>query len=160
MQSTNQCKKFAFYLAGMEFMLYCDHKSLAPFFTTGMFSPMLDRWPLELQQFNTKFQHIQGKGNVVADAISQLRTLGLYQDIDNEDIPLTTEDVIKNIIEEVHITEVIQKTPMYNVEKLKLDIMRKEQQQNWFCKNKLKEMKTKQDPNFLLDEHSILRKAN
>ena len=112
--------KFAFYLAGMECMFYCDHKSLAPFFTTGMSSPMLDRWTVELQQFNIKSQHIQGKRNIVDVAISQLRTLVLYQEKDNEDVPLTTEDVIKNIIEEVDITEVIQKTPTYNIKNLKL----------------------------------------
>ena len=89
-------------------MLYCDHNPLAPFFTTGMSSPILDGWALELQQFNIKFQHIQGKKNVVADAISWLRTLGLYQDNDNEDILLSTEDVVKNIIEEIHSTEVTQ----------------------------------------------------
>ena len=112
----------------MECTLYCDHKPLAPFFTTGMSSPVLDRWALELQQFNIKFQHIQDKRNIVADAISQLRTLGLYQDNNNKDVQLTTEDVIKNIIEEVHITEVIQKTPMYNIEKWNLDVLMKEQQ--------------------------------
>ena len=95
--------------------------------------------------------------NVVADAISQLRTLGLYQDNDNEDVPLTT-DVIKSIIE-VHITEVIQETPVYIVEKLNLDVLRKEQQRDWLCKNNIKEMKMKLDPNFLLDKNSILRKA-
>ena len=63
--------------------------------------PMLHRWALELQQFDIKFQHIQGKRNVVADAISGLRTLGLYQDNDNEDVPSAIEDVVKNIIEEL-----------------------------------------------------------
>ena len=120
---------------------------------------MLGRWALELQQFNIKFQHIQDKRNLVADAISWLRTLGLHQDNDNEDIPLTTEDVVENIIEEVHITEVMQKTPTYNVQKLNLDVLRKKQQHNWFCKNKVKEMKTKLYPNFLPDKNSILRKV-
>ena len=124
---------FAFYLTGIECILYCDHKPLAPFFTTGMSSAVLDRWALELQQFNIKFQHIQEKKNVVADAISQLRTLGLYQDNDNKGIPLTTDDVIKNMIQEVHLTEVIQKTPMYNVKKLNLNVLRKENQIDWFC---------------------------
>ena len=64
-------------------MLYCNHKPLAPFFTTGMSSAMLDRWALELQQFNIKFQHIQGKKNIVDDATSQCGTLGLYQDNEN-----------------------------------------------------------------------------
>ena len=120
-------QKFTFYIIGTEFTLYCDHKSLTPFFTAGVSSPVLDGWALYLQQFNIKFQHIHGKKNVVADAMSQLRILGLYQHNDNEDIPLTTEDVIENIIE-VHIREVIQKTPTYNVEKLILAVLRKEQQ--------------------------------
>ena len=47
--------------------LYCDHKPLALFFTTAMSSPMLDRWALELQKFDIRSQHIQGKKNVVAD---------------------------------------------------------------------------------------------
>ena len=96
----------------------------------GMSSPVLDRWALELQQFNIKFQHIQGKKNVVADVISHLGTLGLYQDNGNEDIPLTIEDVIEKIIEEVHLTDIIQKTPTYNVENLNLDVLMKEQQCN------------------------------
>ena len=84
-------QKFAFYLSGANCTLYCDHKPLAPFFTMGMSSPVLDRWALELQQFNIRFQYIQSKKNVVADAISQLRTLGLYQDNGNEDVPSTTQ---------------------------------------------------------------------
>ena len=140
-------------------MLYCDHEPLAPFFTTGMSSPILDRWALELQQFNIKFQHIQGKKSMVDDAISQMKMLGLYQDNDNEDVPISTEDIVKNIIEDTPIAEVIQKTPAYNIEKLNLDILRKEQHRDWFCKNKVKEMKTKPDPNFLLQKHSILREA-
>ena len=97
---------------------------------TGMLSSILDRWALELEQFNIKFQHIQGKRNVVADTISPLRTLGLYQDSGNKDVPVTTEDVVENIIEEVHLADIIQKIPTCNVEKLNLDILRKEQQCN------------------------------
>ena len=59
-----------------------------------MSSPVLDRWALELQQFTIMFQHIQGKKNI-ADAIFWLRTLCIYQDNGNKDIPLSTEDVIK-----------------------------------------------------------------
>ena len=44
---------------------------------TGMSSHGLDHWALELQQFNMKFDHIQGKKNVVADMISRLRMYGL-----------------------------------------------------------------------------------
>ena len=111
-------QKFAFYLAGTKCTQYCDHKSLAPFFTTGMSSPVLDRWALELQQFDIKFQYIQGKWNVVSDAISRLRTLGLYRDNDNEDEPSTIDDVVKNIIEEINSADSAPKKPTYNVGKL------------------------------------------
>ena len=47
-----------------------------------------------------KFEYIQGKKNVVADAISRLRMFGLYQDNNNEEVQLSLTDVIKNIIEE------------------------------------------------------------
>ena len=111
-------QKFAFYLTGTKCTLFCDHKPLALFFTTGMSSPMLDRWPLELQHFDIKFQHIQGKKTVVADANSRLRTLGLYQDNDNEDVPPTVEDIVENIIEEIQFKDTAQRKPTYSVENL------------------------------------------
>ena len=41
----------------------------------------------------------------------QYPSWGLYPDNDNEDIPLSMEDVVKNIIEEIYSTEVMQRTP-------------------------------------------------
>ena len=117
---------FVFYLAGTKCAVYYDHKPLTPFFTTGMSSPVLDRWALELQQFNINFHHIQSKKNVVANAISGLRTLGLYQDNGNKDVPPTADDVIKNIIEEVHSTDIVPRRPVYNMGKLNLDVHREE----------------------------------
>ena len=114
---------------------------------------------LELQQCDIKFQHIQGKRNVVADAISRLRTLGLYQDNDNEDVPSAIEDIVKNTIEEVHSADITPKKPTYNVGKLNLEVLRKEQQWDHFCKSKVRDMKKKPYPNFLLDHNSILRKV-
>ena len=110
-------QKFTFYLAGTKCTLYCDHKPLAPFLTTGLSSTMLYRWVLELQLFDIKFQHTEGKKNVVADAISRLQTPGWYQDIENEDIPFMTEDVVKNIIEEIQSTDTAPNKPTYNVGK-------------------------------------------
>ena len=127
MQSTDSLK-IAFYLGGTMCTLYSDHKPLAAFFTTDMSSPVLDRWALELQQFDIKFKHIQGKRNIVANAVSHLKTLGLYQDNDNDDVPITTKDVIKNIIEEVHSTDVVPRTLTYKIGKLNLDVLRRKQQ--------------------------------
>ena len=78
---------------------------------------MLDRWALELQQFDIKFQHIQGKKNVAADAIFRLWTLDQYQDNDKEDVPSTIEEIVKNTIEEIQSTDSAPKMPAYNVGK-------------------------------------------
>ena len=152
-------QQFVFYLAVTKCILYCDHKPLAPFFSMDISSPVLDRWALVLQQFDIKFHHIQGKKNVVANAVSRLRMLGLYQDNGNEDMPPTVDDVIKNIIEEVHSTNIAPKRPAYNMGKLNLDVLRKDQQWDQFFKYKVKELKMKSDPNFLIDDNSILRKV-
>ena len=147
-------QKVLFYLAGTECTLYSIHKALALFFTTGTSSQVLDHWALELQQFNIQFEHILGKKNVVADAISRLRTLGLYQDNGNDDMPKMDD----NIIEEVHTIEWVSNSDSYKMEKLNLDILREEQQQDTFCMKKVKTLNMKEDDSFVLDKKSILRK--
>ena len=86
---------------------YCDHKPLTPFFSTGMSSPVLNHWALELQQFDIQFKHILSKKNVVAGAISWLRTLDLYQDNGNDNIAITDNDLVEKIVEEVHAIELV-----------------------------------------------------
>ena len=69
-----------FILAGAGCAMCCGHRPLAPFFMAGVSSPVLNRWALKLQQLNIKFEYIQDKKSVVADKVSWLRSLGLYQD--------------------------------------------------------------------------------
>ena len=88
--------KISFYLTGADCTVYCDHKLLTPFFTTGMSSHVLDHWALELQQFHMKYEHIQGKNNVVVDVISRLRIYGLYHGNNSENIHLPLEDAVKH----------------------------------------------------------------
>ena len=38
----------------------------------------LDRWSLELQEFDISLEFIQGKLNKIADVISRLKNKGLY----------------------------------------------------------------------------------
>ena len=116
-------QKFSFYLAGTKCTLYCDHKPLTPFSTTGMSRPVLDCWALELQQFDIQFKHILGKRNIVAVTISWLRTLGLFQDNGNDDIMPTEDDAVESIVEEVHYTKMVPNSLSYNMGKLNLDIL-------------------------------------
>ena len=97
---------------------------------------------------------------MVADAISRLRTLGLYQDNDNEDVPSTVENIVENIIKEIQSADTAPRKPAYNVGKLNLEVLRKEQQWDQFCKSKIRDMKRTPDPNFLVDHNNILRKVD
>ena len=117
-------QKFSFYLTGTDCTLYCEHIPLTHFFTTGMSSHDLDHWALELQQFHMTFEHIQGKNNMVADALYRLRTYGLYQDNKNEEVQLSLEDAVENFIEEIHHINAAPTATLYNkIGKLNLDLL-------------------------------------
>ena len=92
-----------------------------------MSSPVCDCWILELQQFDIQFQHICGKKNVVTDAISRLRTLDLYQDNGKDNLATMDNDMVENIIEKAHAMQWVPNSASYNMEKLNLDVLRKEQ---------------------------------
>ena len=40
----------------------------------------LDRWAMLLQEYNITFMHIRDKDNILADAISRLQTISIYED--------------------------------------------------------------------------------
>ena len=93
--------------------------------------------------------------------ISGLRTQGLYQNNNNEEVQLSFEHAVKTIIEEIHSIESTPKIPGYKkIDQLNLDLLWKKQWQDMFCKKKEKEMKMKPDPNFIIDEDSILKKSS
>ena len=70
----------------------------------GMKSKTMDRWELKLQQYNIKFQHVAGKENVVADAISHLKIAYLYEELKDQEMskaPETIDDIMENLILEI-----------------------------------------------------------
>ena len=94
-------KKFAFYITGVRTMVFSDHKPLKNFFEGCMNITKLDRWSLELQEFDISLKFIQGKLNTVTDVISHLKNEGLYKEHSTEDqkIKATTNlnDRIKDV---------------------------------------------------------------
>ena len=56
-------------------MVFSDHKPLKNFFEGGMNITKLDRWLLELQEFDISLEFIQGKLNTVV----QMRIRRLIQ---------------------------------------------------------------------------------
>jgi len=75
------CMHWRHYLHGTQpFMLLTDHDSLKYHKTMPHLSGRLARWIEKMAEFDYKLQHIPGKDNVVADALSRrsdLATLGL-----------------------------------------------------------------------------------
>ena len=71
-------KRFTFYIIGAKTTVFSDHKPLKNFFEGGMNIAKLDRWSLELHEFDISLEFIQGKLNKIEDVISRLKNEGLY----------------------------------------------------------------------------------
>ena len=74
-----QC--FDYCLQGVKCTLCCNHTPLEPFHTRGMKIAKLDRWVMLLQEYDITFVHIKGKDNILADAISRLHTVDIYEKV-------------------------------------------------------------------------------
>ena len=59
------------YLEGADFTVKCDHKALSFFQNKAQFSPRQARWLEFLERFDLKIEHVPGKVNAVADALSR-----------------------------------------------------------------------------------------
>ena len=93
-------KRFAFYITGAKTAAFSDHKPLKNFFEGGMNIAKLDRWSLELQEFDISLEFIQGKLNKIANVISRLKNEGLYVEHSNEK-PANLKVNLLNRIEEI-----------------------------------------------------------
>ena len=61
----------------------------------------LDRWSLELQEFDISLEFIQGKLNTVVDVISHLKNEGLYKEHSTEDQKIKATTDLNDRIEDV-----------------------------------------------------------
>ena len=95
-------KRFAFYITEAKTTVFSDHKLLKNFFEGGMNIAKLDRWSLELQEFNISLEFIQGKLNKIADVILKLKDRGLYIEHLNEkstSVKVNSQDRIEEILD-------------------------------------------------------------
>ena len=56
-------------------MCYAAIIPLEPFLSRGIKIPKLNRWSMELAEYNITFVHINGKHNILVDAIPMLKML-------------------------------------------------------------------------------------
>lgn len=65
-------KKFHTYLWGSQFAIYTDHKPLKSLFLAQIKNTKIQRWAIQISEYGAPIQHIPGKSNVHADALSRI----------------------------------------------------------------------------------------
>ena len=73
--------KFDLYLRRPKCVLHCDHKPLKPFLPKGVKIPKVNRWSMDLVDYNITFVHIKGKPNILEDVISRCKMLNIYEEL-------------------------------------------------------------------------------
>ena len=74
----------------------------------------LDKWAMLLQEYNITFVHIKGKDNILADSISKLCTLDIYEKtIETQHsptikIPRTQQEGTIELIQNIDSTPLLQ----------------------------------------------------
>ena len=101
-----QC--FNYYLQGTKCTFQCNHKPLEPFLTRGMKIAKLDRWAMLLQEYNITFVHIKGKDNILADAISRLCTINIYETADDTHTSHIANTQPNEMTEQIHLVQISQ----------------------------------------------------
>ncbi|CAF4208079.1 unnamed protein product, partial [Adineta steineri] len=64
-------QKFRSYIEGQQFLLETDHKPLLSLMKKPYHNARIERWMTTLQQYDMLIQHISGKDNTTADALSR-----------------------------------------------------------------------------------------
>ncbi len=65
------CQNFHHYLWGTRFTIVTDHQPLTSIFKRKTKSPRMNRWILEMREYNYDIQYVQGKDNFIADNLSR-----------------------------------------------------------------------------------------
>lgn len=92
-------KHFRHYLYGVHFTVKSDHKPLIYLYSLKDPTSKLTRLRLELSEYNFTIEHIPGKQNVVADALSRIH-IGEIKSIAKENkniLKVTTRSMSKSV---------------------------------------------------------------
>ena len=100
---------------------------------------------------------LAGKENIVADTISHLKTVNLYEELNDHEMSKTlesTDDVMENLIFKIH-----SHSPCTTNISTNLDSFINQQKADKFCKNKVKQLYCHKQTDFKLDDRGVLRKT-
>ena len=150
-----QC--FNYYLQGAKCTLHCNHKPLEPLLSRGMKIAKLDRWVMLLQEYDITFVHIKGKDNILADVISRLHTLDIYEKtIETQHSP-TIKTPRTQQEGTIYLIQNIESTPLLQSLNMSSTALQTLQKQDKFCKNKACELHLGNKSSFYLKYEGILK---
>ena len=117
-----------------------------------------DRWAMLLQEYDITFVHVRGKCNILADAISRLRTSNIYKDpVENKpQHSLATQGTAHSskVAEDIQLLNSGTPPQLLNINTAMLQNLQK---QDKFCKNKLHELHAGMKDHFYLNNDSVLK---
>ena len=148
---------FDYYLQGAKCTLYCNHKPLKPFLTKGMMIAKLDRWAMLLQEYDITFVHIKGKENILADPISRLHTIDIYEKAIETQHLHAIKTANTQLDETVEQIQHVNSSPLPQSLNMNSTTLHTLQKQDRFCKNKACKLHSGVDSSFYLNTDSILK---
>ena len=119
----------------------------------------LDRWAMLLQEYDITFAHIKGKDNILADAISRLCTIDIYEKtIETQHLHAvkTTTPQLDETVEQIKHANSSHLLQSLNMNSTTVHTLQK---QDKFCKNKVCELHSGIDSTFYLNSDSILKQS-
>lgn len=94
-------QKWRHYLLGSDFQIFTDHHPLRFFMTQKRLSPRQARWAEFIGQFELEINHIPGKSNTVADALSRRSDFQPQEGISLANIETAIEDIDDDVKEAI-----------------------------------------------------------
>ena len=95
-------KQMEYLIRDAHFTLKIDHKNLL--YMNDRADPKIKRWKLSIQEYDFEVEHIEGKNNIVADALSRLCGMMI---IDEDEKPVDTSPERLMIMKEFKLTKAI-----------------------------------------------------
>ena len=118
----------------------------------------LDRWAMLLHEYDITFVHIRGKDSILADAISRLHMINIYEEAieDKQHHLLGSQTATHSNTKVEQVQHLNSSTPPHplNMNTIMLCNLQK---QDKFCKNKVCELHANIDDRFYLNTDSILK---
>ena len=157
-------KKLSYYLEGCKTVLRCDHAPLKKFIEGKTDNPKVNNWGIALQNFQIEFQHIKGKDNIMADALSRLKRLGLYEAQDPEPEGFEfghsiLEQLPSVKVQQVEVIQTQSQVEPIPVQNCDLSNIQKHQDSDKFCSQVKRNIRSAKFQEYKVEDEVLYRKT-